>query len=63
MVNDPEREDLGGNEPMGDPAETGTRVGGGGDLGVGPEGGNTGVEETPEDDTLTEGSPRERNVE
>jgi hypothetical protein len=51
MVNDPslEREDVGGDEPMGDPAETGTRVGRGGDLGVGPEGGNVGVEEEIDD--------------
>lgn len=65
MTNDPtlEREDIGGDDPMGDPAETGTRVRRGGDYGIDPDGGNVGVEEPPDEETLTEGSPRERTLE
>ena len=51
MVNDPTREgeDIGGREPMGDPAETDPQItrGGGGE-----------VRETP--DETTEGLPEER---
>jgi hypothetical protein len=55
MVNDPtiEREQIGGDEPMGDPAEIGPQTT--------REGGDYEVEEEP-DETLTEGTPRERTL-
>jgi hypothetical protein len=51
MVNDPtqEREEIGGKEPMGDPAETDPQT---------TREGDGGVPETPDD--TTEGVPEER---
>ena len=60
MVNDPtlEREQVGGNEPMGDPAETDplTREGGHGDI----ERGDT---EAEPDEELSEGAGRDQTPE
>ena len=61
MVNDPtlEREDIGGNEPMGDPAETDPTTREGGDYGVERDDGD--IQAVP-DETTTEGTPRERTL-
>lgn len=61
MVNDPtlERETVGGNEPIGDPAETEPTKREGGDRGVERE--DRDVEPLP-DELTTEGSPRERTL-
>jgi hypothetical protein len=61
MVNDPtlEREHVGGDDPMGDPAETDPTTREGGDPGVEREDGD--IEAMP-DETTTEGAPRERTL-
>src|SRR5256885_17102609 len=53
MVNDPEveREDIGGREPMGDPAEVNPTT---------REGGDYGETDAPDEETLTEGTTGER---
>ena len=53
MVNDPEveREEIGGREPMGDPAEVNP---------ITREGGEYGETDTPDEETLTEGTTGER---